>query len=78
MNGTWQAREARERFSVFLEATVNEGPQIVTRRGIETAVLLPINQRREMPKVASPSLKEAFLAADARTEVPTLPLPPRS
>ena len=50
MTRAWQAHEARARFSAFLEATVNEGPQIVTRRGVETAVLLPIVQWREMQK----------------------------
>ena len=79
MTRAWQAHEARARFSAFLEATVNEGPQIVTRRGVETAVLLPIVQWREMQKAEKPSLKEALLAPEPRAEALTPPRrPPRS
>lgn len=73
MTRAWQAREARARFSAFLEATVSEGPSIVTRRGVETAVLLPIAQWREMQKAEKPSLKEALLAPESRTDVLTPP-----
>lgn len=36
--------DAKARFSEFLEATIKNGPQIVTGRGIETAVLVPIEE----------------------------------
>ncbi|MXX23580.1 MAG: type II toxin-antitoxin system Phd/YefM family antitoxin [Alphaproteobacteria bacterium] len=75
MAKAWQAQEARAHFSAFLEASVKEGPQIVTRRGVETAVLLPIEQWRELQKPEKPSLKEALLAPKPRTEMLT---PPRS
>ena len=78
MTRAWQAREARARFSAFLEATVNEGPQIVTRRGVETAVLLPIGQWQELQMSVRPSLKEALLAPEPRTETLTPPRRPRS
>ncbi len=78
MTRVWQAREARARFSAFLEATVNEGPQIVTKRGAETAVLLPIAQWREMQKSEKPSLKEALLAPEPQTETLTPNRRPRS
>lgn len=73
MTRAWQAREARARFSAFIEATANEGPQIVTRHGVETAVLLPIAQWREMRKSEKPSLKEVLLAPEPRTEALTPP-----
>ncbi len=75
MGRAWQVREARARFGAFLEASVKEGPQIVTGRGVETAVLLPIGQWRELQKSARPNLKEVLLAPEARTETLT---PPRS
>ena len=40
--GSWQVQDAKARFSEFLDATIKKGPQVVTRRGIETAVLVPI------------------------------------
>ena len=73
MTRAWQAREAKVRFSAFIEATVDEGPQIVTRHGIETAVLLPIAQWREMQKSEKPSLKEALLTPEPRAEALTPP-----
>ena len=62
----WHAHEAKARFGAFLEASVREGPQVVMRRGVETAVLVPIEQwRRVRPR---PDLKELLLAPEARTE----------
>ena len=37
----WPVQDAKARFSELLDASVKEGPQIVTRRGVETAVLVP-------------------------------------
>ena len=75
MNKTWQVQEAKARFSAFLEASATEGPQIVTRRGVEAAVLLPIEQWRRLRTVAQPDLKALLLAPEARTD--TL-APPRA
>ena len=75
MARAWQAHEARARFGEFLDASVRDGPQIVTRRGVKTAVLLPIGQWREMRKAAKRDLKELLLAPEARTETLT---PPRT
>ena len=48
MRRTWPVQEAKERFSEFLEASLTEGPQIVTKRGVETAALVSIDQWRRM------------------------------
>ena len=47
---TWEVQEAKARFSAFLEASAAEGPQIVTKRGVEAAVLLSIEQWRGYEK----------------------------
>ena len=75
MSKAWQVHEAKARFSEFLEASVREGPQIVTKRGVEAAVLLPIEQWRKLRALAQPDLKEWLLAPEARTETLT---PPRT
>ena len=75
MNKTWQVQEAKARFSAFLEASAAEGPQIVTKRGVETAVLLPIEQWRRLREITQPDLKALLLAPEARTD--TL-APPRA
>ena len=68
MSRKWQVQEAKARFSEFLEASVADGPQIVTKRGVETAVLLPIAQWRKLEEMSKPELKELLLDPEARTE----------
>ena len=36
---TWPVQDAKARFSEFLEKCLTDGPQMVTRRGAEAAVL---------------------------------------
>lgn len=76
MTKKWQVQDAKARFSELLEASLKEGPQIVTKRGIEAAVLVPIDQWRRLETMAKPSLKDLLLAPDARTESPTPPRQP--
>ena len=44
----WPVQDAKARFSELLEASVKEGPQIVTRRGVETAVVVPIEEWKRL------------------------------
>ncbi|MEX2614558.1 MAG: type II toxin-antitoxin system Phd/YefM family antitoxin [Alphaproteobacteria bacterium] len=76
MGRTWPVQDAKAHFSAFLDATLAEGPQVVTRRGKEAAVLVPIDQWRRMEKLARPDLKELLLAPEARTEALTPPRKP--
>ena len=69
----WQVQDAKAKFSEMLEASLVEGPQIVTKRGVETAVLLPIDQWKRLQKMARPTLKELLLAPQARTDSLTPP-----
>jgi prevent-host-death family protein len=64
----WQVQDAKARFSEFLEASIEEGPQIVTRRGVETAVLLPIEEWHRLRKIARPTLKDWLLAPEPRID----------
>lgn len=73
MEKTWQVQDAKARFSEFLEASLAEGPQIVTKRGVEAAVLVPIDQWRRLEKMQQAGLKELLLAPGARTEALTPP-----
>lgn len=66
----WQVQDAKARFSEFLEASLRDGPQVVTRRGVEAAVLVPIDEWRRLKHAARPTLKELLLAPDARFEMP--------
>jgi antitoxin Phd len=67
---SWQVQDAKSRFSEFLEASLKEGPQIVTRRGVEAAVLVPIEQWRRLQQVTRPTLKQLLLAPEPRFDLP--------
>ena len=69
----WQVQDAKARFSELLETCLEQGPQVVTKRGVEAAVLVPIDQWRRM-QAARPTLKQLLLAPGPRFE---LPIPPR-
>ena len=73
MTKTWQVQDAKARFSEFLEASLKEGPQVVTRRGVEAAVLVPIEQWRRLKKMTKPNLKDLLLAPEPRVEELTPP-----
>ena len=64
----WPVQHAKARFSELLDACQREGPQVVSRRGTEAAVLVPIEQWRRLQAAARPGLKQLLLAPKARTE----------
>jgi len=74
--GSWPVQEAKARFSELLEASLKQGPQIVTKRGVEAAVLVPVEQWRRLERAARPSLKDLLLAPEPRFEG-GLPVPRR-
>jgi antitoxin Phd len=61
-------QHAKSRVSELLDPCQREGPQVVSRRGIETAVLVPMDQWRRLQAAARPSLKDLLLSPEARTE----------
>jgi antitoxin Phd len=69
----WQVQDAKARFSEFLDEAIKNGPQVVTRRGVETAVLVPIEQWRRLQAGTKPDWK-AVLLKGPRFDIP---LPPR-
>ncbi|HEX6020278.1 MAG TPA: type II toxin-antitoxin system Phd/YefM family antitoxin [Burkholderiaceae bacterium] len=66
---TWPVQDAKARFSEFLEACMAEGPQMVTKRGAEAAVLVPVDEWRRLQAAARPSLKQLLLSNEARAEL---------
>lgn len=65
---SWPVQDAKARFSEFLEKCLTEGPQVVTKRGTEAAVLVPVEQWRRLLASARPSLKDLLLWPRARTD----------
>lgn len=66
---SWPVQDAKARFSEFLDACLLEGPQMVTRRGAEAAVLIPVDEWRRLQSAARPSLKQLLLSDEARTDL---------
>jgi prevent-host-death family protein len=65
---TWPVQDAKARFSEFLDACLAHGPQLVTRRGAEAAVLVPVDEWRRLNQAARPSLKALLLEPGARSQ----------
>jgi prevent-host-death family protein len=65
---SWPVQDAKARFSEFLEKCLTEGPQRVTRRGSEAAILVRADEWRRLQAAARPALKELLLTDQARTE----------
>lgn len=63
---TWQVQDAKARFSELLDRCLSEGPQIVTKRGVEAAVLVPIADWHELQHAARPTLKDLLLGEGPR------------
>lgn len=58
---TWQLQEAKSRFSEVVDLSLNEGPQMVTRRGQDAVVILSAADYRRLS--GSPSLLGVLLNA---------------
>jgi antitoxin Phd len=63
---SWQLHDAKARFSEFLDATLKNGPQVVTRRGVAAAVMIPMAEWRRLQDSARPNLKSLLLEREPR------------
>ncbi len=67
---SWPVQDAKAHFSEFLDRCLAEGPQMVTKRGAEAAVLVPVDEWRRLQAAARPSLKQLLLSDAARGSLP--------
>lgn len=58
---TWPVQDAKAHFSELLRASITQGAQMITLRGKETAVLVPIAEWQRLQQ-KQPSLKSLLLA----------------
>jgi antitoxin Phd len=70
----WQVYDAKARFSEFLDATLKEGPQIITKRGVEAAVLISIDEWKHLKDQAKHSIPDPLLDPNGPHD---LYIPPR-
>jgi antitoxin Phd len=58
---SWPVQEAKSRFSELIDQSLTDGPQVVTRHGRATAVVIPYAQWQVLQARALPDLKAVLL-----------------
>ena len=48
MARSWQLQEAKNRLSELVNQALERGPQIITRNGVETVVVVPVDEFRRL------------------------------
>jgi antitoxin Phd len=67
---TWSVQDAKARFSEFLETCLAQGPQLVTKRGADAAVLVPARDWARLQQTMRLTLKELLLTEAPRGAIP--------
>ncbi len=55
----WQLQEAKNKFSQVVDEALAHGPQVVTRHGVETVVIISYDEFRER-RVSQQTLSQFF------------------
>jgi antitoxin Phd len=66
---SWPVQDAKARFSEMLDTCLHQGPQTISKRGIDAAVLVPIEQWRRL-QASRPTLKQLLLSPEPRGDIP--------
>ena len=66
----WQLQDAKSRFSELIDDTLEKGPQVVTRRGVDTAVVVSIDEWKKLKDEKRMTWKEVLLGEGPRFEIP--------
>jgi antitoxin Phd len=72
-NMVWPVCDAKARFSELLDTALEKGPQVVTRRGVETAVLVPIAEWKHLKDRARQSIPDPLLDPNGPHDIPVAP-----
>jgi antitoxin Phd len=66
----WQLQRAKSHFSELIDAVLEKGPQVVTRRGMDAAVVVSIDEWRKLKNEKHATWKEVLLGDGPRFENP--------
>jgi antitoxin Phd len=66
----WQLQHAKARFSELIDDTLEKGPQVVTRRGIDTAVVVSVDEWKKLKEEKRATWKDVLLGEGPRFEIP--------
>ncbi len=69
----WQLQEAKAKLSEVIDTAKAHGPQIITQRGVKSAVILPFEQWEREQENGKPSLLDILRSGPAGD----LPIPSR-
>ena len=61
----WQLHEAKNKLSELIDRALSEGPQVITRHGVEVVVVLPFVDYQESLE-SKPRLGDFFLNSPLR------------
>lgn len=59
---SWQVQEAKQKFSALVQRAIDEGPQVVTRRGEEVVVVVSASEFQRLTG-GRPDFREFLLTA---------------
>jgi prevent-host-death family protein len=66
---SWALQDAKARFSELVDTTVKDGPQVVTKRGVATVVVVSMVEWQRLKDEGKPTLKSLLLAAGPRMDI---------
>jgi len=50
MTSTWQLQDAKSKFSELVESALSKGPQLVTKRGVNSVVVISMEEFNRLKK----------------------------
>lgn len=65
----WQLQDAKARFSELIDDTLEKGPQMVTRRGIDTAIVVSVDEWRKLKNEKQLTWKDVLLGEGPRFDI---------
>jgi len=71
---TWPLQDAKARLSEVIKTARKNGPQIITQRGVKSAVIVPFEEWERAERRNQPTLLEILQSAPEGD----LPIPPRA
>lgn len=71
---TWPLQDAKARLSEVIKTAQKDGPQIITQRGVKSAVVIPFEEWERTQQHHKPTFLEILRSAPEGD----LPIPPRS
>lgn len=65
---SWPLTDAQARLPELVDACLSEGPQVLTRQGVDAVVMVPLSAWRPVPARPGKGMKALLLDDRARTD----------